>query len=117
MSPRPAPASLPPAATLITLARTRGPAALDAYAPAIDTLADTQTAAAWLGITPATIYRHRRNPPPGQPRWPQPDEIYGRSPAWTYRTLILHRAAMPGRGSAGRGRPRSSAAANDMEAS
>ena len=106
MTPRPAPPppGLPPAADLIAAVRASGPAALDTWAPAIDTLADATTAAAWLGIKPATIYRHRTNPPAGQPAWP-PSDTPGRSGCWTYRTLVLHRAAMPGRGTYGRGRP------------
>ena len=107
MTPRPAPPppGLPPAAELIAAVRADGPAALDAWAPAIDTLADAATAAAWLGIERDTIYRHRTNPPAGQPLWPNPDYTAGRSGSWTYRTLALHRAAMPGRGTYGRGRP------------
>jgi hypothetical protein len=107
MTPRPAPPppGLPPAADLITAVRTHGPATLDTWAPGIDTLADAATAAAWLGIERDTIYRHRTNPPAGQPLWPDPDYTAGRSGSWTYRTLILHRAAMPGRGTRGRGRP------------
>ena len=107
MTPRPAPPppGLPPAAELITAIRTHGPAALGTWAPAIDTLADAATAAAWLGIERDTIYRHRTNPPAGQPLWPHPDYTAGRSGSWTYRTLALHRAAMTGRGTYGRGRP------------
>ena len=107
MTPRPAPPppGLPPAADLITAVRTHGPATLDTWAPAIDTLADAATAAAWLGIERDTIYRHRTNPPAGQPLWPDPDYTAGRSGSWTYRTLVLHRAAMPGRGTYGRGSP------------
>jgi hypothetical protein len=103
--PAPPPPGLPPAAELIAAVRTGGDDTLDAWAPAIDTLADTATAAAWLGIEPATIYRHRTNPPAGQSAWPAPDYTAGRSGSWTYRTLVLHRAAMPGRGAYGRGRP------------
>lgn len=80
---------------------------LGAYAPAIDELVDIPTAARWLGISPASIYRERsRQRADGAPAWPEPDAKFGRSHAWRYRTLVLHRAAMPGKGSAGRGRPR-----------
>jgi hypothetical protein len=103
MTPRPAPPppGLPAAGELIAAVRAGGPAVLDAWAPAIDTLADAATAAAWLRIKPATIYRHRNNPPAGQPA----DHTSGRSASWTFRTLVLHRAAMAGRGAYGRGRP------------
>jgi len=110
-APAPPPPGLPTAAELIALVRANGPTALDAYAPAIDTLADAATIAAWLVvIKPATIYRHRTNPPAGQPRWPDPDYTAGRSGSWTYRTVVLHRAAMTGRGTYGRGRPSPAAA-------
>ena len=80
---------------------------LDNYMPAIDELADVPTAAQWLGISPASIYRERsRRRADGAPAWPAADAKFGRSSAWKYRTLALHRAGMPGRGSAGRGRPR-----------
>lgn len=100
------PPGLPGAAELIMLVREKGPAALDAYAPAIDEATDVAGAAAWLRIERATISRERsRRHPDGTPRWPKPDYPAGRSGSWRYRTLVLARAAMPGRGSAGRGRP------------
>lgn len=81
--------------------------ALDVYAPAIDQLADVTAAAEWLGISRASIYRERsRTRADGAPAWPASDATFGRSGAWRYRTLVLHRAGMPGQGSAGRGRPR-----------
>ena len=109
------PAGLPAADVLVAAAKeamregTREDAreALDAYAPAVDELADIAEAAAWLGISTASVYRERsRVRADGKAAWPEPDKTFGRSPAWTYRTLALYRAAMPGRGSAGRGRPR-----------
>jgi hypothetical protein len=97
---------LPGAAELIALVREKGPATLDAYAPGIDAATDVAGAAAWLGLKPAHISRERsRLRPDGRPRWPKPDYPVGRSGLWTYRTIVLHRAGMPGRGSAGRGRP------------
>lgn len=102
----PPPPGLPPATELIALVRQKGPAALDAYAPAIDVATDIGGAAAYLRIKPTTISSERsRRRPDGTRRWPKPDYPAGRSGSWRYRTLILHRAAMPGRGSAGRGRP------------
>jgi hypothetical protein len=99
--------SLPPAAELIEAVKTSGPAALDNYAPEIDALADVQAAAAYLKISRNSIYRERsRKRADGTPAWPAPDQTAARSAMWTYRTLILHRASMPGQGSAGRGRPR-----------
>lgn len=81
--------------------------ALDAFAPAVDELADVAAAAQWLGMSKASVYRERsRVRADGTPGWPAEDAMFGRSPAWTYRTLALHRAGMPGQGSAGRGRPR-----------
>lgn len=98
---------LPPAAELVQAVKDRGPAALDVYAPAIDQLADVAAAAAWLGVSRASIYRERsRTRADGAPAWPDADETAGRSGMWRYRTLVLHRASMPGKGSAGRGRPR-----------
>jgi len=80
---------------------------LEACAPAIDEFAGVVEAAEWLGISPASIYRERsRVRADGAAAWPEPDRVFGRSSVWKYRTLVLHRASMPGKGSAGRGRPR-----------
>jgi len=107
---------LPAAAILIQAARTataeaatgrRDPAraarrALDQWAPAIDQLADAAAIAAYLGISPRSISRIRlRTRADGTSQWPEPDGRFGRSDVWTYRTIILHRAAMPGRGHPG----------------
>jgi len=101
-------ADLPPAAELVQAVKDNGPHVLASYMPAIDRLADVAAAADWLGISKASIYRERsRTRADGAPAWPAPDETAGRSGMWTYRTLVLHRASMPGQGSAGRGRPRS----------
>jgi hypothetical protein len=79
---------------------------LDQYTPAIDELADAEASAAWLGLTTGTVYQERsRTRAAGIAGWPDADLTAGRSGLWRYRTLVLHRAAMPGRGSAGRGRP------------
>lgn len=98
------PATLPAAADLIAAVKATGAAALEAYAPAIDELANAGTLAAWLGIARTTVYQEQsRMTAGGMPRWPAPDSTEAR--LWRYRTIILHRAAMPGLGSAGRGRP------------
>lgn len=82
--------------------------ALRRFGPAIDELADADRAAEWLGISRDSIYRERgRNRADGAAAWPEADVTAGRSALWSYRTLAKHRASMPGRGSAGRGRPRS----------
>jgi hypothetical protein len=100
------PPGLPGAAELIALVRAEGPAALNAYAPAIDQAVDVAGAARWTGRQPASISRDRsRRMPDGTPRWPKPDYPAGRTGSWHCRTIVLHLAALPGRGSAGRGRP------------
>lgn len=79
--------------------------ALDRWAPAIDQLADTSRAAAFLGYTsPHTVKRKRwRTRADGSPEWPKPEpgNTFGRSPAWPYRAIILHLAQAPGRGHPG----------------
>jgi hypothetical protein len=102
---------LPPVAELVSLVKDEGPGVLDAFAPAIDRYADAKAAAGWLAISVATVYRERcrvRND--GLPAWPEPDLTAGQSGMWQYRTLVLWRAASPGRGSMpgqrGGGRPR-----------
>ncbi len=110
--------SLPEATELVDLAKAaiadgRDPnAVLDAYAPAIDELADAETLRVWLGWrSRATIYQERsRKNADGSPRWPASDVPFGRSGLWRYRTIVLFRAAMVGQGTAaGRGRPRKAA--------
>lgn len=83
---------LPTADSLVALVRASGPDALDAFRPEIDELVDTVTLAEWLGIQPRTIYRERNRKRAQRPPWPVPDRIIGRSPAWTYRTIVIHRA-------------------------
>jgi hypothetical protein len=109
------PANLPPATELIEIARAALAAGrdpndeLNAWVPAIDQLADAETFAAWLGIEADSIYQMQtRIRADGSTAWPEPrpEHVFGRSKTWPYRTIVLHRAAMPGRGSAGRGRPR-----------
>jgi hypothetical protein len=100
------PPGLPAAAELIALVRAQGPASLDVYAPAIDAPVDVAGAASWLGRQRDSISRDRsRRLADGTPRWPRPDYPSGRSGSWRYRTIVMHLAALPGRGSAGRGRP------------
>ena len=110
------PEDLPPAPELVAAVREainagQDPAVvLDRYAPAVDVLADASAAGAFLGMSRASVYQERsRCNADGSPRWPASDVPAGRSGLWKYRTLILHRAQMPGQGSAGRGRPRKAA--------
>lgn len=115
------PAGLPPAAQLIAEVAAAGARALDRYAPQIDAYADTATAAGWLTasgfrITPDSIYRERlRTRSGGEPGWPAPDLTAGRSGLWTFRTIVLHRASMPGRGTPGRPRPARRREAGDAD--
>ena len=94
---------LPDAAILIQAARGEGPRALDRWAPAIDQLTDLAGAARFLGLKGPDSIRRRmtRTRADGTRKWPVPDQRFGRSPAWTYRTLVLHYAAAPGRGHPG----------------
>jgi hypothetical protein len=108
--PRPGsvPPGLPSAAELIALARAGGPGALNAYAPDIDQAADVRGYADWLGVERSTISRDRsRRVPGGGTRWPAPDYPAGRTGSWRVRSVVEHLAALPARGSAGRGRPAS----------
>jgi hypothetical protein len=90
--------TLPPAHDLIHQVREHGPGVLDRYAPEIDELADTSQIAAWLGIQPASIYRERARVREHGPAWPPPVPLPGRSPLWTWRAVVVYRAAMPGPG-------------------
>jgi hypothetical protein len=111
-----APPGLPSPDVLVALVREKGSSVLDAYAPAIDETVDVAAAAAWLGKKPASISRERsRRRPDGTLRLPAFDYPAGRSGSWRKRTLIEHLAAMPGRGSAGRGRPAARSAAAQAE--
>lgn len=97
--------TLPSAATLAVLVQRDGPAALDAYAPAIDGQADLTAAAAFMGVTYKSARTLRsRTRADGSPAWPKPDAQYGQAPVWTYRTLVLFKASAPGRGAPGRER-------------
>jgi len=77
--------------------------ALDQWAPAIDVLTDSAGAARFLGYKSAESVRRKvfRNRRDGTPEWPEHDEKYGRSRTWAYRTIVIHQAMAPGRGSAG----------------
>jgi hypothetical protein len=92
------PGGLPDPDFLIALVRRDGPAALDAYAPAIDTIVDVAGAAQWLGRQKAGISRDRsRRLADGTPRWPAPDNLSGRIGSRRCQTIIKHLAALPGR--------------------
>jgi hypothetical protein len=83
---------LPDAATLVAMVRADGPAVLNRYAE-IDDLLSVAECAEWLGLKAGTVYQERK-----RGRWPKADQTFGQSPAWTRRTLIIHRAKMPGVG-------------------
>jgi hypothetical protein len=94
---------LPDVRDLVELVRAQGPGALDQYAPEIDALADTARAAAFLGIKPESLSRSRQKiRADGTPYGPVPDQTFGRSPVWRYRTLVLHKVSAPGLGGSGK---------------
>jgi len=96
----------PNAADLIAAVKADGPGALDRWMPWIDELTDIDGAARFLGIQARSISRARlRIRADKTPEFPNPDRIFGRSPAWRFRTLVLARAASPGRGGSGRWQP------------
>jgi hypothetical protein len=90
--------TLPPASDLIALVKSDGAEALDRYAPDVEALASTAEVAEYLGVKPQTIRRERFRPRADGTTWPEPDRRFGRAASWTYRTVILHRAAQPGPG-------------------
>jgi hypothetical protein len=97
---------LPPSTQLIAEVKTGGPTALDKYAPEIDQLTDTEGAGQFLGIKDRSVRRSLgRIRADGTPEFAPPDQRFRRSPAWTYRTLVLHRAASPGPGGTTRFQP------------
>lgn len=99
---------MPTAAELIAAVKQDGPDVLDRWAPWIDELTDAAGAAAFLGVKREAVYRAQlrdRREAPGGSQFPGPDRVFGRSRAWKYRTLVLHRAASPGRGGATRFKP------------
>lgn len=99
-----------PPARLRAKRRAAGNKFLDRYKPGIDQLTDISGAARFLGLKGPDSLRRRqfRKRADGTPDWPESDEVFGRSKAWTYRTIVLHQAEAPGRGhpgaSLGRGR-------------
>lgn len=75
---------------------------LDQWAPAVDELTDIAGAAAFAGLSPASVRKMRlRRRADGTPEWPGRDKRFGRSDVWAYRTIVLHLAAAPGRGNRG----------------
>lgn len=90
--------TLPSAGTLVEMVRRAGPESLDAFAPAVDQLATTAEIADWLGLSPQTIRREQHRQRADGRTWPEPDKRFGRSSAWTYRTIVTYRASMPGSG-------------------
>ena len=99
------PAGLPTVAELVALVREHGSAVLDQFAPDIDEMVDTATAAAWTGVQARTIHRDR-----ARGRWPESELPVGRSLGWSRRTLAEHLAQRTGRGAPGKPRaPRKTA--------
>lgn len=97
---------LPDFHTLVSLVREHGPGVLDQCEPIIDELADATRLAEWTGLKPGSIYRmSQRTLSDGSPEWPEQDDRFGNSKVWRYRTIVVHRAAAPGRGAPGRPRP------------
>jgi hypothetical protein len=76
---------------------------LDQWKPAIDELTDPAGAAEFLGLAGRDSIRKKqfRTRIDGTPEWPEPDQRFGRSPAWAYRTIVIHLAEAPGRGHPG----------------
>jgi len=92
------------AAELIALVREHGPGALDNM-EWLDELADYTAAAAFLGVDERTLRTEAgKTNADGSRKLPAPARRFGRSPTWTLRSLVLNRAARPGRG--GKGIPR-----------
>jgi hypothetical protein len=77
--------------------------ALNQWAPDVDQMTDIAGAAVFLGRkSDHSIRRKRfRTGADGTPEWPPPDRVFGRSPVWTYRTIVAHLAIAPGRGHPG----------------
>lgn len=77
--------------------------ALDPWEPAIDELADISQAAEFLRYADpgSVLKRMQRTRQDDTPKWPEPDLQLGRSPGWSYRTLIVHLAMETGRGKPG----------------
>lgn len=103
-------------AELVVLVRDQGPQALHGMRWLGETT-DAEGAAQFTGLSVSAVRmyhgaaRRRRArgescrywPAPGVPldgqwMWPEPDKTLGRRPGWKLRTLVLARAAMPGRG-------------------
>jgi hypothetical protein len=97
--------TLPPLPELVAVVREHGPDALRRYPQhLLEELLDSESAAAWIGIQPRSIYREKT-----RGRWPESDLPTGRSLAlrslaWKRRTIILHLAARTGRGAPGQER-------------
>jgi hypothetical protein len=77
--------------------------ALDRWKPGIDELADFAGVAAFLGLKgPDSVKRNRfRVRGDGTRAMPEPAQVFGRTPAWTYRSIVINQAEAPGRGHPG----------------
>lgn len=95
-------ADRPTCAELVTAIKGKNQRDRDQYLaqfPWLDDLADTRTLAAWTGIEATSITDYHTRKTGGPRKWPVPDEEYGGRPVWRFRTILLHRASQPGRGS------------------
>lgn len=112
-----APPGLPPAEELVEAVRKNGPGILDSIPGIDDVLLNVKGTAAWINKKPATIYRFRKNPPHGAKPWPPSDlpSDDGSHIAWTPRTVVLHRAGLPGEGAPGQVRRRRGAPRQEGE--
>jgi hypothetical protein len=90
-------------ASAVSMRRQAASKALDQWKPQIDQLTDMEGAAAFLGLAGADSVRRKRHRTrtDGTPEWPAEDKMFGRSPAWMFRTIVIHLAEAPGRGHPG----------------
>jgi hypothetical protein len=104
-------------AELVGLVKEHGPGVLDGMGW-LSQVVDVAGAAEFTGLKPGAVrsyHSHARRKRAAITAgtltaatagwlWPEPNQTFGGRPTWTLRTLVLGRAAMPGRG-AGGGRP------------
>ena len=91
---------------LIALVREYGPGSVSRL-DWLEQVVGYDDAARFLEVGVRTLRTDATRPPTkdGTPRMPRPDQRLGRSPGWKLRTLVLHRASLPGQGAKGRPKP------------